>query len=272
MSGVPVSVVVPTRNSARTLERCLRSIREQAAVEIELLVVDNDSHDATVAIARRYADTLLRAGPERSAQRNAGARAACGEYLLFVDSDMLLEPGVVGDCLRVGNAADVVVIPETSFGHGFWARCRALERSCYAGDDTVEAGRFFPRELFESCGGYDESLSAGEDWDLHARCLDAGARVARVHAAIHHDEGDLRLRGQLAKKFYYGRELRRYRAKQPDRARAQLRLLRPAYIRHRRRLVREPVALVGMSLMKLAEALAGAAGYALAELQERYGR
>src|SRR2546430_16185158 len=84
-----VSAIVTTRNSELSLEACLKSIRSQSYGNVELLVVDNRSEDATVAIARRYADVVADIGPERSAQRNCGARLATGDYLLFVDSDMI---------------------------------------------------------------------------------------------------------------------------------------------------------------------------------------
>ena len=80
-----VTVVVPTRNSERTLANCLESIRRQAYPRIELVVVDNSSTDDTLAIARRYADQALTIGPERSAQRNHGWRAGHGELVVFVD-------------------------------------------------------------------------------------------------------------------------------------------------------------------------------------------
>src|SRR5581483_9547513 len=73
-----VAVIVPTRNSERTLESCLRSIRAQS-VPTQIVVVDNCSTDRTAEIARRFADITLIQGPERSAQRNAGWRAADAE-------------------------------------------------------------------------------------------------------------------------------------------------------------------------------------------------
>src|SRR5438093_3699221 len=94
-----VSVIVPTRNSARTLEACLKSVRAQAYRQVELVVVDNESTDQSLHIARRYCDISETFGPERSAQRNRGARLASGDFLLFIDSDMTLTPLVIGDCL-----------------------------------------------------------------------------------------------------------------------------------------------------------------------------
>jgi glycosyltransferase involved in cell wall biosynthesis len=263
-----VGVVVPTRNSARTLEACLRSIRDQTHAAIELVVVDNHSTDATRAIAEPLADAVLVAGPERTAQRNVGAAAATGGALLFVDSDMVLTPHVVAECVEaLMRGADAVVIPEQSFGEGFWARCKALERSCYVGDDSVEAARFFSRAMFERVGGYDEELVAAEDWDLHARVAHAGATTARISPLIWHDEGRLRVAQLLAKKFHYGKTLGRYMRKHPALARRQLRLVRPAFLRHRSTLVRDPVAAAGMIVMKVSEAAAGAAGLCLARIR-----
>src|SRR5579875_879461 len=167
MSALPlVSVVVPTRNSAASLRPCLQSIIDQSYPHVETVVVDNHSTDATVEIARSMASTVLTQGPERSVQRNAGARVAKGSYLVFIDSDMVLAPAVIERCIQgvqANPALKGLIIPEESVGEGFWARCKALERSCYVGDDSVEAARFFRRDVFERTGGYDELLNAGED-------------------------------------------------------------------------------------------------------------
>jgi glycosyltransferase involved in cell wall biosynthesis len=268
-----VSVVVPTRNSAAHLGTCLESIRAQTYERLELVVVDNHSMDVTPEIAASLADCVLTIGPERSAQRNAGARESDGEYLLFIDSDMTLEPDVVRQCAEAASAhpePTVVVIPEVSFGNGFWARCKALERSCYVGDETIEAARFFPRTLFLEIDGFDERLPAGpEDWDLHERARLAGATVARTTAFIHHDEGELRLGYTLAKKFHYGGSMGEYMRRHPQLARRQLRLVRPAFVRKWRMLADEPGVAAGMLFMKSLEFAAGAAGLATAAVRRR---
>jgi len=265
-----VALIVPTRNSARTLGACLRSIAHQTYENTEAIVVDNHSSDETLRIAGDYAVTFITAGPERSAQRNHGARISGGEFLLFADSDMVLAPGVVEECVAAAQAGwSATIIPEVSFGEGFWARCKRLERQCYVGDDDIEAARFFARELFFAVGGYDERLSAGEDWDLSRRARLAGARIGRIAAVIHHDEGRLRLGELVTKKFHYGKSLPLYRARHKELGRRQFRLVRPAFIRNRRLLLRDPVALAGIIAMKGLEFSAGTLGAATALMARR---
>jgi glycosyltransferase involved in cell wall biosynthesis len=260
-TGPVVSVIVPTRNSARTLGACLSSIRDQPYCPIEVIVVDNGSTDATCEIAQQLADRIVESGPERSAQRNRGFAMSRGQFVLFVDSDMRLEPTVVGECLSILAATGErgVVIPEVSFGTGFWARCRALERSCYLGDNLIEAARFFPRDAFEASGGYDESLVGGEDWDLAFR-IAAGRRLPRSQSRIHHDEGRLALGKAMAKKRYYASSFAAYYRKHGARAMLQFGVIRPAFIRNWYRLLRHPVLTAGIFVLKTLEFSAAVLG------------
>jgi glycosyltransferase involved in cell wall biosynthesis len=250
---------------------CLESIAHQTYPAVEIVVVDNHSSDATLDIARAITPLVYTCGPERSAQRNAGARTANGSYLLFIDSDMVLEPSVVEQCVKVAASDAMVkglIIPEESVGEGFWARCKALERSCYVGDDTIEAARFFHRSAFEMVGGYDERLTAAEDWDLSQRVRQAGS-LRRIDAYIMHLEGRLTLWKTMQSKFYYGKTLGCYIRKQPGSAARQLQLVRPAFMRHWRRLLVHPILTAGMVVMKGCEFAAGGAGLSFAAWQSR---
>ncbi|MER3410477.1 MAG: hypothetical protein C4306_10395 [Thermoleophilia bacterium] len=159
-----VSIIVPTRNAARTIQACLASMRAQTYGDVEIVVVDNGSTDGTLDVAGELAQRVLSAGPERSAQRNAGAAAATGEFLVFIDADMRLSPRVAEEVVAVFRSEaslEALVIPECSVGKGLWARCRALEKEVYLGDAAVEAARAFRREAFEAAGGYDEEIDGG---------------------------------------------------------------------------------------------------------------
>lgn len=253
-----VSVIVPTRNSARTLSACLESVRSQEYESTEIIVVDNSSTDETVQIAKRHTSMVESCGPERSAQRNRGAQVSHGDYLLFADSDMTLAPRVVSDCVEAIrlSGAPAVIIPEVSIGEGFLAKCRALERSCYVGDDTVEAARFFTRGAFEASGGYDQNLTGPEDWDLSIRIAD-GNRLPRSASLIYHHEGRLRLGTIFAKKRHYAPSSLVYLRKHRRSAASQANLVfRPALLRNWRRLSSHPLLSGGILALKTLETVA----------------
>jgi hypothetical protein len=266
-----VSVVVPTRNVERTLRRCLESVRAQDHDDLELVVVDNFSDDATLAIAREYADVAVQLGPERSAQRNAGIERSTGEWVLYVDADMVLEPDVVSSALAAAHRhdADGVFVPEDSFGPGFWTACRALERRCYVGEAMVEAPRLVRRSFFAGSGGFVADVAGQEDAELRMRMLRGGHRLASSTGFIHHDEGRLTFTGVMRKRVYYGRSIPAYAARQPGAVRAQAVATLRALVRGRRILAADPLHAAGLIVLRPCEAVAYAAGAALAVRDRR---
>jgi glycosyltransferase involved in cell wall biosynthesis len=266
---VKISFVVPTKNSARTLEACLESLRGQTHADVEVLVVDNTSTDETLEIARRHAHVVETWGPERSAQRNRGTALSTGDVVVFVDSDMTFEPAVAADIAALFEAepdTGAIIIPEQSFGDGFLAQCRVLEKSLYVGDDSVEAPRAFRRGLIESLGGWDERLTAAEDWDLSDRTRATGTGVGRVGSYIWHDEGRIRFSVTFAKKRYYGGWIAEYLS--THEGAGQRKLARTALFSEPAALARQPLHAGGMFLLKAVEG----AGLAAGMLDERRRR
>jgi glycosyltransferase involved in cell wall biosynthesis len=250
-------VIVPTHESAPTLEACLRSIRRQT-VPSSLIVVDNESRDSTRDIASRWADQTLLIGPERSAQRNAGARATDAEVIGFIDSDMVLEPTVVEEAVSlVASGCVGVIVPEYTIGQGYWARVRAYERTFYQGSDSIEAARFFSRLALFQSGGFDESMTGAEDWDLTIRIRRLG-RVSRTTARIAHDEGRVRYWAACRKKGYYASGVRRFQHKY-GRGGLKIALDRP-YLKRPWRLARDPLLGAGLIALKAGETAAMTAG------------
>lgn len=89
-----VSIVIPTLNSERTLDACLASIRAQefAPSEVEIVIADAGSTDATLAIARRHGVMQIVANPLRTGEagKSAGMAASTGELIALIDSDNIL--------------------------------------------------------------------------------------------------------------------------------------------------------------------------------------
>lgn len=265
-----VSVIIPTKNEEENIKRCLVSVINQSYKNIEIIVVDNNSVDKTREMAKRYTQKVLNKGPERNIQRNFGVKKAKGQYLLFLDADMELERNVVLDCVRLAEQGPcAMIIPEKSIGQGFWAKCRALEKSFYIGDDLIEAARFFEKKAFEEIGGFDTNLIASEDWDLTWRARKKGFRIERIKSFILHHEGKLSLHDAMGKKYYYGLSLPKYISKHPKLARKQYRLFRPAFLKNWKRLISDPFCMLGLFFMKFCEFFAGGIGIIKSKLMKK---
>ena len=84
------SVVIPAFNAAATLARAIESVQAQSWPAHEIIVVDDGSRDASAEIARQFGDgvrLIQQANSGVSVARNAGAAAATGDWLAFLDAD-----------------------------------------------------------------------------------------------------------------------------------------------------------------------------------------
>jgi len=268
-----VSVIITTRNEEKNINACLSSLLDQTYKNIEIIVIDNHSTDKTIIIAKKYTHYIYSKGPERSVQRNFGVLKAKGEYLLFLDADMILTPTVVEDCVqkiqdpRLKNEKLVaLVIPEQSVGIGFWAQCKALERSFYIGVPWMEAARFYRRDAFATLQGFDEHLTGPEDFDLSARAEDVFGTesIGRITSCIKHNENKIHLFSLLQKKFYYGKQMKRYEKKQGKKGyfdkQANILFRYGLFFAHPKKLFHNFVVGVGMIALKTMEMIALAMG------------
>jgi len=166
-----LSVVVPAYNEEKLLRACLRSVKSCLPPGSELIVCDNNSTDATPRIAAEEGATVVfEPHNQISRARNAGAKAATGDWLLFIDADSVLNPGTLEDLLLFMKAGCVVGggclvamdrVPKRFLPLvGFWNLCSRLF--------LVAAGSFvFCRaDAFREVGGFSEELYAGEELEL----------------------------------------------------------------------------------------------------------
>jgi len=172
---VNLSIIVPAYNEAKRIEACLCHLQAAARsnsrrdFETELIVVDNNSTDATAALARTAgARVVFEPVNQIALARNTGAAVAGGDWLLFVDADTLVGQGTLAETLSliasrkfVGGGAILrydrppplwklflfvsnrVVIPLLRWTAGCFLFCRA--------------------DAFREFGGFDQTLFAGED-------------------------------------------------------------------------------------------------------------
>ncbi len=226
-----VSIVITTKNEGKNIENCLKSIKEQTYKNIEIIVVDNFSTDSTRETALKYTDKVYEKGPERSAQRNYGMiEKSSGEYVMYIDADMLLSPSLIEGCTKTLSQNNEVIalhIPEIILGKKFFSKVRRFEREFYNGT-VIDGARFFLKEKFTEAGGFDPDLSGPEDWDLDKKIKkvgkigflsypenynssgfvynfvrEKGIKKLPEFSCIFHNEAEFNLRKYLNKKSYY---------------------------------------------------------------------
>lgn len=111
-----VSVIIPAWNSEEYIDQTLRSVTHQTYRHLEIIIVDDQSTDATPEIEEKWAarDSRIRIIRQShqglSVGRNRGMREARGQFILFVDSDDLTDPHLVAECLNAREKPHDVVM------------------------------------------------------------------------------------------------------------------------------------------------------------------
>lgn len=170
-----LSIIIPAWNSEDTIEHCLESVFLQTMKDFEVIVVDDGSTDLTIERCAPFFDriTLMKEDHHGSnPARNRGWRDARGEYLLFLDSDLVLRPETFAKLLDALMAHPEASYAYCSFWHGFklfrlWPfdPDRLRRMPCIPTFSLVRA-RDFP--------GFDESLWRLQDWDVWLTMLEHG--------------------------------------------------------------------------------------------------
>ena len=201
-----VSVVIPVRNEARWIARTLRSVFDQTHRELDVIVVDDGSSDATPDIVAQHGDSrlrLLRRPPVGAcAARNAGLAVAGGTLIQMLDGDDLLDPDKIARQVarwREEGDEHVYFGPYQSFsidprfgrtapapnwrdmsGHDW------LVSSWLHGGMMAPHGWLTPASLVRAAGPWDETLEQNQDGDFFSRVLLASSGVRFCADAISH--------------------------------------------------------------------------------------
>ncbi len=195
-----ISVIIPAFNEAEylattidTLRRAFETLPEATGVRHEIIVVDNGSTDTTAAVAQSVGARLV-SEPLRGVARarNAGARLASGDILVFLDADTLVPPGFAPELLQaaldpvcLGGAFDTDHRAARVSVRVYLAFWRVIGLCLRVGQG---AAQFCRRSAFDALGGYDERFYVGEDVRFYQRLKRAarrrGAHVRLLQAAV----------------------------------------------------------------------------------------
>src|SRR5687767_9420148 len=190
-----ISLVIPGRNCERTIRACLDAVVPLLADGTlrEILFVDDGSTDATSQIVGEYPATIVPGqGGGAGAARNLGWRAARGEWVWFIDSDCVAEPGALAILCEHANDPSVAGIggsyannvPESLIASLIHEEIVARhERMPAEVNFLATFNVLYRRAALEAVGGFDEhryngpGIAAAEDAELAFRLVEAGYRL-----------------------------------------------------------------------------------------------
>ncbi|MEA5463860.1 glycosyltransferase [Leptothoe sp. PORK10 BA2] len=180
-----ISVVIPAYNCEDSISSTLHSVFQQTYVTIEIIVINDGSTDETLTVLKRFQDSRLHIVTQSnagvSASRNRGINMAKGDFIAFLDSDDLWLPHKLADQMIAlqSKSQAAVAYSWTDYidqdGHflrqGYYCNFEGNVHQRLLLGSFLESGSnpLIRRTALESVGGFDESLSTCEDWDLWIR-------------------------------------------------------------------------------------------------------
>jgi glycosyltransferase involved in cell wall biosynthesis len=179
-----ISIIIPIYNQADKIGKCLASILNQTYQEVEVIVVNDGSKDNIAAVmegwnkkfheASRRLETVHQENQGANTARNRGFKEARGEYLLFCDADITMDPEMLKTMLDALYQYPEAAYTYSSFKFGFktfklWEfDAEKLKQMPY-----IHTTSLIRRECFPP-SGFDEKLKKFQDWDLWLTMLEAG--------------------------------------------------------------------------------------------------
>jgi GT2 family glycosyltransferase len=222
------SIIIPTKNNADILEKCLESIRnlDYPKEEIELIIVDGHSTDNTVEIAKKYGCKVVYENVgTRGGACNVGVRIANGEFVVFTDADCVVPKDWLKNLIRHFNDGRIAsvggpnVTPEddTEF-----AKCVGVVLSFLSKlgaryglniDRVVETFHnsgcnvAYRKKAIEEVVGFNEKLITCEDEELDYRIKKKGYKILYTPDAVvyHYRRPDWKSFFKMAYKYAVGR-------------------------------------------------------------------
>jgi glycosyltransferase involved in cell wall biosynthesis len=199
-----ISFVIPTLNEIKTIEATLECVAGYSG-EREIIVSDGNSRDGTIETARRYTDkVIVYDKPDRQTiamARNIGAAAASGDYLVFLDADVVipdideffgaaeerfrLNKGLVALTVRYAVLPEVRTVSDRIVFAMLGLQLRLQNNVLHFGGSGGEF-QMITTEAFKRIGGFDEDLAAAEDMDLFRRLSNVGGTRFENALTVYH--------------------------------------------------------------------------------------
>ncbi len=173
---VKLSVIIPALNEEETLPALLESLDGQTFMDFETIVADADSNDATVEISERHGAHVVKGGMP-AVGRNAGAGTAEGDFLIFLDADVRVPKAFLEDIYngmqrRYADLATCETRPISNVAMDqllFDLSNSVIRYTARTQPRAMGFCTFVTKRLFDHVGGFDETITLGEDHEFVKR-------------------------------------------------------------------------------------------------------
>ena len=227
-----VSVIIPTHNRAKSLQRTLDALAQQSysAAETETIVVADGCTDNTIKMLQAYSapfclQILEQDGKGAGAARNYGSAHANGKLLLFLDDDVVPEPGLIRAHVHAHQqqAGQIVMGPYPTALSGrtslfnilmrlWWAtKFNALQSESHRNTyrDLLSGNLSLEKAIFQSLGGFDPAIrgAGGEDYEFGVRVIKENLPLcfAKDALAYHYEHESMNVRRAMERSRQEGR-------------------------------------------------------------------
>jgi len=201
-----LSFIIPTLQEETVIERILKNLKQITVFNYEIIVSDGGSKDQTLEIAKKYADKIVEnlSGERQTIAigRNAGAKAATADFLVFLDADVYIpEPdkffkraidSFAANQKLLGLSGWVRVFPEMETWADYFGYVMVsdwmfyLQNNIFGIGSTCGEFQMIRSDVFKKLNGYKEYLTVAEDKDLFYRISKIGRTKTDPKLLVYH--------------------------------------------------------------------------------------
>ncbi|MBW4430772.1 MAG: glycosyltransferase [Pelatocladus maniniholoensis HA4357-MV3] len=180
-----ISVVIPTYNSEKTIKKTIESVLEQSFIDLELIIINDGYMDSTLKVISQFKDSRIKVflfeNVGGNVSRNRGLERSTGEFVSFLDADDIWTPDKLESQLHAlkANPQAAVAYSWTDYideqgkfllsGTHITANGNVYEQLIISNFLENGSNPLIRREALVQLGGFDEELTAAQDWDMWLR-------------------------------------------------------------------------------------------------------
>ena len=177
-----ISIIIPTLNEERFIQRLLESIKKQSFKKFEVVVVDSSDNNKTINIVKKYSKffklKIIKSNKNTSFQRNIGAKKSLYDLLVFVDADSILKKNVIKNIVKevkykkISSGAAYTYALSNKILYKLYYFIFRIYTTIFYRLDGVNGGLIFcEKSIHNKVGGFDESIVLAEDYEYTKKLI-----------------------------------------------------------------------------------------------------